>query len=83
MDPVIDDERPILRQQALHQAVEAANVDAPVPHQLQPGRVDPAVLREGPVDRVRVDALNPPAAASKVLSEDARDQRLSDSSLSL
>ena len=47
---------------ALHQTIEAANVDIPVPHQLQPGRVDPAVQRR-PVDRVRVDALDRPVSA--------------------
>jgi hypothetical protein len=34
-------------------------------------------------DRVRVDALDRPSATPEVLSEDARDQRFSDTSLSM
>ena len=75
---VVDHEKSVFGQQPFHQTVESSNVDASVPHQLEP-----AVLGEGPVDRVRVDALDRATAASEILSEDAGHQRLSDTSLPL
>lgn len=80
---VVDHEKSVFGQQPFHQTVESSNVDASVPHQLEPAGLEPAVLGEGPIDRVRVDALDRVTAASEILSEDAGHQRLSDASLSL